>query len=280
MINKEHKDRLFSFLFGCEANKEWTLSLYNAVNGTNYTDPEEIEITTISDAIYMGMRNDVSFLLRCYMNLYEQQSTYNPNMPVRELMYLGKLYDKYIYFHRLNIYGRKLLQLPIPRLVMFYNGEEDHGDEVLRLSDAFPKGLDVSSSDVEVRVRMLNINYGHNRELMEACKPLSEYAWFVEEIRENRKDMGIEEAIDMAIDNVPENFEIRRFLVGNRAEVKDMCMTEYNEAETMQMFKEEGEDRLGELIEQLLAKGRLSDVQRAATDKAARAELYKEFGMV
>lgn len=226
MINKEHKDRLFSFLFGCEANKEWTLSLYNAVNGTNYTDPEEIEITTISDAIYMGMRNDVSFLLRCYMNLYEQQSTYNPNMPVRELMYLGKLYDKYIYFHRLNI------------------------------------------------------NYGHNRELMEACKPLSEYAWFVEEIRENRKDMGIEEAIDMAIDNMPENFEIRRFLVGNRAEVKDMCITEYNEAETMQMFKEEGEDRLGELIEQLLAKGRLSDVQRAATDKAARAELYKEFGMV
>ncbi len=113
---------------------------------------------------------------------------------------------------------------------------------------------------------MLNINYGHNRELMETCRSLSEYAWFVEEIRENRKDMGIEEAIDMAIDNMPENFEIRRFLVGNRAEVKDMCITEYNEAETMQMFKEEGEDKLGELMEQLLSRGRISDAQRAATD--------------
>lgn len=146
MINKEHKDRLFSFLFGQEENKSWTLSLYN--------------------------------------------------------------------------------------------GTASREDEVLRLSDAFPRELDASQSDVEVRVRMLNINHGRNRKLMEACRLLSEYTWFVEEIRRNKKGMGIEEAVDKAIDDMPVEFKIRKCLIGNRAEVKDMCITEYNEAETMQMFKE------------------------------------------
>lgn len=221
------------------------------------------------------------------MNVYGQQSTYNPNMPVRGLMYLGKLYDKYIHVHGLNLYGSRILRLPMPRLVVFYNGTASREDEVLRLSNAFPRELDASQSDVEVRVRMLNINHGRNRKLMEACRPLSEYAWFVEEIRRNKKGMGIEEAVDKAIDDMPVEFEIRKCLIGNRAEVKDMCITEYNEAETMQMFKEEGreegceegEDKLGELIEKLLAKGRISDIENAAIDKAARAALYKEFGI-
>ena len=77
-INRDHKDRLFSFLFGSESNKEWTLSLYNAVNNTSYTDPQAILFTTIEDAVYMGMKNDLSFILFHVMNIYEQQSTYNP----------------------------------------------------------------------------------------------------------------------------------------------------------------------------------------------------------
>ena len=120
-INTDHKDRLFGFLFGKEEHKEWTLSLYNAVNGTHYTDPEDIRITTIEDTIYMGMKNDLSFILFYVMNIYEQQSTFNPNMPVRQLMYAGKLYDKYIQINRMNIYGRKIIRLPIPKLVVFYN---------------------------------------------------------------------------------------------------------------------------------------------------------------
>ena len=95
-INREHKDRLFSVLFGEKGNKEWTLSLYNAVSHTDYTDPDIIEFTTMADAVYMGMKNDISFILCQVMNVYEQQSTYNPNMPVRQLMYAAKLYDKYI----------------------------------------------------------------------------------------------------------------------------------------------------------------------------------------
>ena len=136
MINKEHKDRLFCFLFGSESNKEWTLSLYNAVNGTDHRDADDILFTTMDDAIYMGMKNDVSFNLFHVMNIYEQQSTYNPNMGVRQLMYAGKLYDKYIHRNKLNIYGKRIVKLPIPKLVVFYNGTEGKEDRILKLSDA------------------------------------------------------------------------------------------------------------------------------------------------
>ena len=281
VINRKHKDRLFSFLFGSESNKEWTLSLYNAVNGTSYTDPEDIEFTTIENAVYMGMKNDVSFILFYVMNLYEQQSVYNPNMPVRQLMYAAKLYDKYIQVRDLNIYGKSLVRLPLPKLVTFYNGTEGEGDQILSLSDAFESDGETMVPDIEVKVRMININYGHNPELMKACEPLAEYAWLVEKIRENRRNgLGIEDAVDGAMNEMPADYEIRKFLMGNRAEVKDLCITEYNEAETMKRFKEEGEDKLGRLVSLLIMKGRTGDAQKAATDKAARENLYQEFGIV
>ena len=237
MINTKHKDRLFSFIFGQEENKKWTLSLYNAVNHSAYTEPEDIQITTMSDVLYMGMKNDISFILANTVSIYEQQSTFNPNMPLREFMYAARLYDKYIHDHELNIYGTELIRLPAPRLVVFYNGTDEIDDTLLELKDAFEPGED---PDIAVRVRMLNINYGKNRELMEACGPLSEYAWLIDRIREYKKNTEIEEAVDRALDEMPEKFEIRQFLIGNRAEVKQMCITEYNEAETMRMFEAEG----------------------------------------
>lgn len=282
MINREHKDRLFSFLFGREENKKWTLDLYNAVNGSHYTEPEEIEITTIEDVLYMAMKNDLSFILHWKMSIYEQQSSWNPNLPIRELMYAGKLYDKYIHKNKLNIYGKKQVTLPVPKLVCFYNGtEEKEDDTILELKDAFPEKLREGVSDISVKVRMLNINKGRNKKLMKACKPLSEYAWFIEEIRENkRNEMEIEEAVDRALDEMPEDFSIREFLMENRAEVKDMCLTEYNEEETMQMFKEEGEEKLGQLMKILLSSGKAEEAEKAATDKVIRRMLYKEYNII
>ncbi len=89
---------------------------------------------------------------------------------------------------------------------------------------------------------MVNINYGEDKSLLSSCRPLKEYAWLIKEIRKGQMSMGIEEAVDKAIQNMPEDFEIREFLVGHRAEVKDMCITEYNEAETLQMIREEGRE--------------------------------------
>ena len=303
-INRKHKDRLFRFLFGNHEHRDWTLSLYNAVNGSDYQNPDDIQITTIDDVIYMGMKNDVSFLISDMLNIYEQQSTFNPNMPVRLLMYVGKLYDKYISINHKNIYSHTLVHLPAPRLVVFYNGLEDREDTVLRLSDAFqtegnPKGSVSTEYDIEVKARMLNINHGHNKDIMKKCRPLAEYAWFIDTIRQNSAEMSIEDAVDHAIDDMPKDNLIRPYLLANRTEVKNMCITEYDEAETMEMFKEEGrkqgrieghkegrieghkegEDKLGKLMATLFAQGLTEDAKKAAIDKQARDALYRKYGI-
>ncbi len=241
-INANFKDRLFSFIFGNEKNKKWSLELYNAVNKTHYTNPDDIEINTLTDSnLYMGMRNDVSFLLNCSLNLYEHQSSYNPNMPIRQLIYMAKIYDKYIKAQNLNIYGSSRLKLPVPKLVTFYNGLKGVEDEtILELKDLLHSEVEGMVPDVDVRVRMLNVNYGHNKELMEACRPLYEYSWFVHTIRENCAKMDIKEAVNRALDDMPDSFSIKSFLMENRSEVEMSCLTEYDEAKTMNQFKEEG----------------------------------------
>ena len=256
--NREVKDRLFCFIFGREENRKWTLSLYNAVNGTDHTNPEDVEITTMGDVIYMGMKNDVSFIIGSDISLYEHQSSYNPNMPVRQLMYLGRQYDKYIKRTKQNIYGSKQMTLPLPRLAVFFNGEENKTDRVLKLSDSFSTDSDPKRSDVEVRVHMYNIRPQYKSGLLSACKSLSEYSWFVEEVRRNCESMDRERAVDKAIKDMPEDFEIKEFLIEHQSEVKNMCITEYDEAETMEMFKEEGREediaamlRRGKTVEEI-----------------------------
>ena len=93
-IHREYKDRLFRFIFGAEENREHILSLYNALLGAGYTDADKIVITTLDDVIYLGMKNDVSFMLASDMNLFEHQSTYNPNMPLRGFSYFARLYEQ------------------------------------------------------------------------------------------------------------------------------------------------------------------------------------------
>ena len=155
-MNDEHKDRVFKFLFGNPENKHWTLSLYNAVNGSSYSDPEEIQFNTIEDAVYLGMKNDVSFIILNEMNLWEHQSTFNPNMPMRFFLYAAKLYEKYIASSEYYAYSSTLQSVPRPKCICFYNGTKEQPErEVLKLSDAFG-----GEGDIEVKVTMLNINYG------------------------------------------------------------------------------------------------------------------------
>ena len=238
--NREYKDRLFKFIFGNPENKEWTLSLYNAINYTSYTNADDIQITTIQDAVYMKMKNDVSFLVNNIMNFYEQQSTFNPNMPMRFLIYSGMIYSKYIEntkeYHEFSCVQQKA---PAPQCICFYNGTSDKDDRmILKLSDAFEPD---SRSDIEVYVTMININHGHNKKLLETCKPLEEYSWFVDRVRVLQKDKReLEECVDTALKDLPDDSLIKPFLLANKAEVKRMCITEYNEKKTLDQKIEEG----------------------------------------
>ena len=271
MINREYKDRLFTFIFGSEEHKDWTLSLYNAVNGSDYDDLSAIEINTIKDVLYMGMKNDVSFIVGTQtINLYEQQSTYNPNMPLRELIYAGLLYDKYVKSNDLNIYSESIVRVPLPKLVVFYNGLKENEDETtLELNDAFPNGADADESDIHVRVRMLNINYGRNAEMLEACRPLLEYSKLVYDIRDGlSKGKTIEQAVNDVLDNMLDDSVLKEYLIANRAEVESMVITEYDEEKTMSLFKkeylEQGEERAEKrLLEKLVKDGDITP-ERAA----------------
>ena len=137
-VQKKYRDALFRRIFN---EKPVLLELYNALNQTDYDDADELIFYTIDDVIYLGYKNDVSFIVRGTLNLYEHQSTLNPNMPIRGLIYFGKQYESYIKQNNLNIYGKKLLSLPFPQFVIFYNGVEpleDNKDYIeLHLSDAF-----------------------------------------------------------------------------------------------------------------------------------------------
>ncbi|MBE6841451.1 MAG: hypothetical protein E7510_01305 [Ruminococcus sp.] len=238
--NREYKDRLFKFIFGNPENKEWTLSLYNAVNGSSYTNPDDIKLTTLENVVYMNMKNDVSFLIADTMSFYEQQSSFNPNMPMRFFVYAGMVYSRYIETSQeYRKYSSKQQKAPTPKCICFYNGTSEKDDKtILKLSDSFD-----SESDIEVIVTMINVNYGHNKELMEACKPLEEYAFFIDRVRMYQKDSdNLEEAIDKAVEDLPDNSMIKQFLMINKAEVKRMCITEYDEERTLNETREEGRE--------------------------------------
>ena len=271
--NSKHKDTLFRCIFTFK--KEWLLELYNAVNGTAYTNPDDITFTTIGDAVYIEMKNDISFLISEIMNFYEHQSTFNPNMPVRMLIYSGMVYSRYVEDKNndFNLYGSRINKLPVPKCVCFYNGKTSKPDvSVLKLSDAFgPENK--TEPDIEVKVTMLNINYGHNLKLMEACKPLQEYAWFVNEIRSNQsKQLNTETSIDRAIDTMPDDYRIKSYLLNNRAEVKRMCITEFNKQKFLYDCRREAEEER-ERADRAEAKARDAETKaRDAETKARDAE--------
>ena len=244
-MNREYKDRLFKFIFGREENKAWTLSLYNALNRTDYTNVDDVSLSTIEDAVYMGMKNDVSFLFSGEMNLYEHQSSYNPNMPLRYLMYSGQLYSKYVDQYGVYLYSTRTQTIPAPKCVCFYNGTEEKKESFdLKLSDAYGG----RAGDIEVVVHMININYGKSRELFERCKPLGEYSWFVDRVRTYQKEIlplvkNTDEALMMAVgralEEMPDDFQIKSFLLINRAEVTEMCITEYDEVRNNELLRAE-----------------------------------------
>ena len=248
-INRQFKDRLFRLLFGSEEYKENILSLYNALNNTSYTDVNDIELTTIDDIIYIRMKNDVSLLLHDTMNLWEQQSSYNPNMPVRGLMYFGNLYEAYISKSKHGIYSSKLIPLPTPRYVVLYNGTQDQSAVTkLKLSDAFMVKDEEAVGDFEWTATMVNINRGHNEELLRKCPALMEYMTLIELIRDFRsKGYSVDQAVDEAVKKCIEDGILAEFLTKHRAEVKDVCMTEFDEKAFIACMKEEGRNE-GEAI--------------------------------
>ena len=259
-VNRKYKDTIFRKLFG--ENKENALSLYNAVNGTSYTNADELEFTTLEDVIFMKAKNDVSFIFDSSLSLYEHQSTYNPNMPLRGLLYFADLYRKLIPDTE-RLYMSSLLKIPAPKYIVFYNGNSAKmPDDVieLKLSSAFEG--DYEPGKFEWTATMINIRSDKDRDILNKCKPLKEYSTFVEEVIVNNQTMGIEDAVKKSVDDCIKNNVLKNFLETHRKEVVDMCLTEFDETKWGELMKEEGHQKG---IISLVKKGKIS-VEDAAEE--------------
>ena len=262
-VNRIYKDRLYKMIFN---DKSELLKLYNAINGTHYNDPAMLTITTLDNAIYMTMENDLSFIIDMRLALYEQQSTVNPNLPLRFLMYIADIYSAYV--KDMNIYSSKKLQIPLPSFVIFYNGVQSQPDKSeFLLSELFHPTTDEPA--LELKAVMLNINKGHNQELMNACHTLRDYSEYVARIRTYSGELPFADAVEKAITECIQENILRDFLLKNRAEAKAMSIYEYDEAKTMRMFRDEGyeEGKIQTTIEMCLEFNLSSDeiLQRLMT---------------
>ena len=235
--NREYKSTVFSKLFG--EDKENALSLYNAVNGSNYTNVEDLTFTTLDDVVYMKMKNDVSFLFDKTLSLYEHQSTYNPNMPLRGFWYFADLYRQLIKDNE-RIYSKSIVKIPAPRYIVFYNGDKkDMPEQVkeLYLSDAFD--MEVEPGRFEWTATMVNINAGMNPELLRRCKALGGYVTFVDKVRTYNQSMSLTDAVDQAVDECVEAGVLEEFFNKHRKEVRNMVLTEFDEEKFLKMMREE-----------------------------------------
>ena len=220
--NRQYKDTVFRMLF---SEKENLLSLYNAVTGSHYQNAEALKIVTLENAIYMGMKNDLAFMLETNIYLYEHQSTINPNIPLRDLIYIGIEYQQYL--NDKSLYSSKLQKIPAPKFMVFYNGTDDVEDRMeLKLSSAYEHLA--GEPDLELKVLMLNVNEGHNKDLMEQCQTLKEYAIYVARVRKYASELNLNDAVERAITECIKEGILVEFLRKNRSEVKMVSILEYD----------------------------------------------------
>lgn len=229
---RTYKDTLFRLIF---KEKKNLLSLYNAMNGTNYDNPDGLEIVTLENAIYMDMKNDVAFLLCDELHLYEHQSTKNPNMPLRDLFYIAREYEKLI--DKKTLYSSVPIQIPAPHFVMFYNGTDEEPERyTLHLSDLYSKHE--KQPELELSVQMININYGMNQEILAQCKMLLDYAKYVDRIRKHAILLSIEDAVEQAITECINEGILTELLTKYRREVMQVSIFEYDAEKEMKLFRE------------------------------------------
>ena len=262
--NRNYKDTVFRMLF---REKKHLLGLYNAIGGREYEDPEKLDIVMLESAVYLGMKNDLAFLIDMRLYLFEHQSTVNPNMPLRFLQYVSAEYEKLTASE--DLHRRALVKVPAPHFVVFYNGVEQCAEhQELRLSAAYEVAEE--APELELRVQVLNINEGFNEDLKEACRTLREYMQYVDKVRAYIKDMPIDEAVDRAVEECIGQGILREFLLQNRAEVKHMSIFEYNEEDVRQVIREEAyEDGREEGKRDGRIEGRIEDILYFLKEKGA-----------
>ena len=239
-VNREYKSDVFSMLMEDKAN---ALEVYNALNGSAFTDPEVVEIVQLEKGVSLSIRNDASYIIDMNFCLYEHQSTYNRNMPLRSMIYFVNALDDWLKENGHDLFGRKCIMIPTPHFVVFYNGVEKRPEyEEMRLSQSFYHQME--EPEIELVCKAYNINPQNNQELKRKSTVLAGYTYFVEKVRENqKKNMSLAEAIDAAIEDCIQNHILEDFFRSRKDEVRKMTHLDYTwEKREKLIRKEEYED--------------------------------------
>lgn len=234
---RNHRDNVFCILYSDRKN---LLSLYNAVNETDYRNEEELAVVTLDYAICVRMKNDAAFVIDSRLNLYEQQSTVNPNMPLRSLYYVAEELKELMPMSRL--YGRTRVKIPEPRFIVFYNGmEEQPPERVLYLSDLYEAKS--GKPELELAVRQINLSSGCNEAILDRCESLRGYMTFVNKVRAKRESgESVEAAVTEAVDECIREDVLREFFRMHRSEVVDVGIYEFDAELYEKVIKEESRE--------------------------------------
>jgi len=262
--NTKYKDSVFSLLF---SDPDLLRELYCALEGITLPHDIPVTINTLQDVLFMGRINDISFKIGGKLViLIEHQSTINPNMALRLLLYIARVYDKIVGDNK-KIYTTNLIPLPRPEFFVLYNGISPYPDEeTLRLSEAFESAASLGIPDkgipsLELTARVININKGRNEKIVQRCKTLNGYCAFIGKVREYENEgYSLEEAIRKAVTYCRDHDILKEFLEANAKEVMTMLLTEWNLDDARQVWYEEGiekgrEEGLEETARNALAQG-------------------------
>ena len=222
-VNRKHKDSVFSRLF---STPEVLRELYSAIEGVDVPKDAIVNINTLSDVLFMKQINDLSFTIDDrIVVLIEHQSTINENVPLRLLMYIGRVYEKII--DKDKTYHTKLLKIPTPEFIVLYNGKEDFPDhKELRLSSAF-KNIFNGDFPLELIVQVYNINHGRNMEMQKKSATLEGYSFFMERVKEYSEKKSLEEALRDAVKYCIEQNILKEFLEEHSTEVINMLFEDF-----------------------------------------------------
>ena len=259
---RQYKDNVFCLLY---RDKNNLLDLYNGLNDTNYTNVDDLTVTTLKGGVYMKYKNDASFVFGQDLYMFEQQSSRNPNMPLRFLHYLSDVYRQM--YNNSDLHRSTMLKIPVPHFVTFYNGKQPlEAESILRLSDMYEKNIDCP--ELELMVRVININTDNNAgnksrtfnsnindnsvsnsnihtyssEFLSKCETLKDYMIFVNKVRVKTdvEKIDIRTAVTEAVDECIAENVLSEFFKNHREEVITVSIYEYDEEGHLEIVKEEG----------------------------------------
>jgi len=230
-INRKFKSSVFSFIF---SNPDVLRELYCALEGITLRQDVPVVINTLEDVLFMDMINDISFEIGGKLVvLIEHQSTINPNMALRLLMYIGRVYEKIL--NEDKIYSSTKILIPKPEFFVLYNGVKPFPDEkTIKLSELFESTESFGFSKeefpaLELEVRVLNINKGKNEKIAKKCKTLYQYSAFIAKVREYQEGgLSLKEAVEKTVQYCKKHDILKELIEKHAKEIMSMLTTEWN----------------------------------------------------